>query len=71
MSIARDVFGVPILFSALENDDFYITFYRQCESRLKMVGALEALVGPESKVAIISKSFVSRDELYRVYGPIL
>lgn len=73
LQIARDYYGLPILFVSQENNVLYLTFYKQCSQRFNMVKFLDMAMGVEPTVRVEMKSInkVSRDQLRMAYGKIL
>lgn len=73
IGMARDFYGLYILFSSQENDKIYLTFFQQCEHKMSMANAIIALTRlfTPTKVRILSIEEVNRGELKRAYGSVL
>ena len=67
---ARDIYGVPIIFSANIDDETYMTFYRSCDDVSELSLYIRHLFNRHGRQIIRGFRRASRPELKRVYGSI-
>lgn len=69
---ARDVYGIPILFSAQQGNVLYLTVYRGCDQMEHVYEALRLALArtPGQHARLVSFTSVSRDDLREAYEPV-
>ena len=69
---ARDVYGIPILFSSQQDNVMYLTVHRGCDQKERVYEALRLSLArtPGQHARLVSFTSVSRDALREAYGAV-
>lgn len=67
---ARDVYGLPILFTANKDKETFVSFYRSCDQIQNMFSTIQFLENRNTEMRVKTFRGVSTDDLV-VYGSVL
>lgn len=70
LGVAKDRYGIPLLFWAQDNDTLYVTTYRQCAHPEGLIAALQMIVRQNYRgsVEITGRVPLDAQEMQRVYS---